>query len=777
MLGMIERIYWVLILPGLVLAFVGCGGVGAAPVNGNSLSAVSISITPQSVNVNTGALQPFQANVSNSSITTVTWLVNGIPGGNSTLGTIDKNGNYTAPPYVPIPPTVNVSAVANADESKSASASVSISGPSVPGTVTISPKSASVYVGGNALFTATVSGPNPDVIWEVNGVEEGNSAVGTITPVAGSNNQAEYTAPLQVPDAGQVTVTVVSVANPQEAASAVVTVSPRTQGAAVVTITNPQTSPTVQSGETQPFQASVTGISNTAVSWQVDSIPGGNASVGTITADSNDAATYTAPQTLPNPPQVTVIAVSNAQPSAQASLAVNLIAVQNVNVTVSADQCANTSAVPISSKTQFTAAVVGVKNQTVAWQVNQVDGGNSQVGTISIEGLYTAPATVPNPATVTISAVSNAVPSVSGTQKITLVASPVLQVLIAPVPLAPPAPYPEIYTGDGQEFQATVVGAGDTAQAEVNWLINGYSDGDGGIYGTITPGEITGCVTTAQYTAPATVPSPSQFPITAQSAFDSTKSSSLNITIIAAPQIIVTIDPSSANVPQTSQQVFNAQITGTSDPNALWSLSSQQCTGTACGTLSTPGPSPSTTYTAPAQGTPTVTLTAASEADSSAQNKATITVTCGGPPSISIFPASASIPAGSASPLSFSAIVNPCGNQNAQVNWQLGCISLWDGDPGENCFDNDFDGDGPGCTQINHGSKICGSRANVGPGTDPINYFAPRNLYTNSFAPNVCEETNNGSGDGLVPLTATVSLQGCPQQGCQATACITVTAP
>jgi hypothetical protein len=29
----------------------------------------------------------------------------------------------------------------------------------------------------------------------------------------------------------------------------------------------------------------------------------------------------------------------------------------------------------------------------------------------------------------------------------------------------------------------------------------------------------------------------------------------------------------------------------------------------------------------------------------------------------------------------------------------------------------------------------------------------------------------------MVPLTATVNLPGCPQAGCQATACITVTPP
>jgi hypothetical protein len=186
-----------------------------------------------------------------------------------------------------------------------------------------------------------------------------------------------------------------------------------------------------------------------------------------------------------------------------------------------------------------------------------------------------------------------------------------------------------------------------------------------------------------------------------------------------------------------------------------------------------------TNYTAPAQGTPQVTLTAISQADSGAQNSATITVTCGGTPSISIFPSSATIAAGSASPLTFNPVVNPCGNQGAEVHWQLNCISLWDGDPGENCNDSDFDGDGPGCTEINNGfGKICGDRPNVGPGTDPLSYYAPRNLFTNAFAPNACELQNNNSGDGMVPLTATVSLPGCPQQVCVSTpACITVTPP
>jgi hypothetical protein len=766
---------WALALSGLVLVLASCGGTGAAPVNGDTLSAVAITISPANVALHTGTVEPFTATVSNTTLTKVTWLVDGIAGGNSSVGTIDKQGNYTAPPYVPVPSNVTVTAVAMADESKFANAAVSLTGPAVPGSVSITPQSATVYVGDSAPFRATVNGADPAVTWQVNGVEGGNAQVGTIEPIPGSNNQALYTAPLQVPDVGQVVVAALSVANPQQAASAIVTVSLRPAGGAVVTITNPPLPPTVQAGQTQAFDASVTGVSNTTVAWQVDAIPGGNATVGTITAGPNDSATYTAPQSLPNPPSVTVIAVSNAQPSAQASLAVNLVPVQNVTVAVSADPCTNPNGVTINTAVQFTAVVTGNSNQSVTWQVNQVNGGNSQFGTISPSGEYTAPANVPNPSTVTVSAVSNAVPSVSGSEIITLVANPILQVLLAPVPPAPP-PYPEIYTGGGQEFQATVQGATDSLQAEVNWLINGYSDGDGGIYGSFDTNPLEGCISTATYSAPDTIPNPSQFPLTAQSAFNSNQSASITVTIINAPQVKVTVDPTSANVPQTDQQIFNVTITGNSNLNAYWALSSKQCSGTACGTLTTSGPSPSTTYTAPAEGTPAVTLTATSQGDPSAQGTAAITVTCGGPPSISLFPSSATIPAGSASPLSFSAIISPCGNQSLQVNWQLGCISLFNGDPGEDCFDGTGQG-GPGCTQINNGFKVCGNRANVGPGTDPLSYFAPTNLFTSAFAPNACEESNNGSGDGAVPLTATVQLNGCPQQGCQATACITVTPP
>jgi hypothetical protein len=52
--------------------------------------------------------------------------VNGITGGNSTVGTISTSGLYRAPSRRPSPNTVTVTAVSTINTSKSASAQVTI---------------------------------------------------------------------------------------------------------------------------------------------------------------------------------------------------------------------------------------------------------------------------------------------------------------------------------------------------------------------------------------------------------------------------------------------------------------------------------------------------------------------------------------------------------------------------------------------------------------------------------------------------------------------------
>jgi hypothetical protein len=63
---------------------------------------------------------------------------------------------------------------------------------------------------------------------------------------------------------------------------------------------------------------------------------------------------------------------------------------------------------------QFSATVSNTANQAVTWQVNGVTGGNSTTGTISVGGLYSAPAVMPSPASVSVSAISQAAATAVG---------------------------------------------------------------------------------------------------------------------------------------------------------------------------------------------------------------------------------------------------------------------------------------------------------------------------------------------------------------------------
>jgi chitodextrinase len=87
-----------------------------------------------------------------------------------------------------------------------------------------------------------------------------------------------------------------------------------------VSITPTSASVAVDSGGAN-FSATVGNSTNTAVTWQVDGITGGDAAVGTITT----SGAYSAPQTLPSPPTVTVTAVAVADPTKSAAAAVTLM--------------------------------------------------------------------------------------------------------------------------------------------------------------------------------------------------------------------------------------------------------------------------------------------------------------------------------------------------------------------------------------------------------------------------------------------------------------------
>jgi uncharacterized protein (DUF1800 family) len=89
----------------------------------------------------------------------------------------------------------------------------------------------------------------------------------------------------------------------------------------VVSVAISPQSATVRGGDTQRFVSQTFNVSNAAVTWSVNGIPGGNQSAGTI----DSTGIYTAPIPAPSPNLVQVTATSVADPTASASAATTLL--------------------------------------------------------------------------------------------------------------------------------------------------------------------------------------------------------------------------------------------------------------------------------------------------------------------------------------------------------------------------------------------------------------------------------------------------------------------
>jgi hypothetical protein len=182
-----------------------------------------------------------------------------------------------------------------------------------------------------------------------------------------------------------------------------------------------------------------------------------------------------------------------------------------VSVTVSAPK----STVVVGQTLAFTATVTGTNNQAVTWSVS---GG----GTISSIGVYTAPATVPNPAKVTVTATSQADTTKSGSATVTVVSTSAVQVSVQPAT----ASVSDFRT---QQFTAAVTGSSNTAVA---WQVNGVTGGT----------QKFGFISSAGFfVAPSAVPTKSDgqgntitttLTITAISQADSTASATSTVTIV-----------------------------------------------------------------------------------------------------------------------------------------------------------------------------------------------------------------------------------------------------
>jgi uncharacterized protein (DUF1800 family) len=196
----------------------GCGGAGMGTT---PPPVISVVVSPSSASIRAGSSQAFTATVTGTTNTAVTWQVNNVPGGNSTIGTIDASGNYSAPAVVPTPNSVSVEAVSAASASSSGSSPVTLMNP-VPIVSGVSPTSiavgtfsltvtgsefvsgAQVMFGGGALTTTFVSSTQLTATGTATTAQVGTVSVTVDNPNPGAANSTT-SAPVQVTAATAVT--------------------------------------------------------------------------------------------------------------------------------------------------------------------------------------------------------------------------------------------------------------------------------------------------------------------------------------------------------------------------------------------------------------------------------------------------------------------------------------------------------------------------------------------------------------------------------------------
>jgi hypothetical protein len=141
----------------LMVCQIRCGGTssGSGSNPPPPPPSITVGVSPNSANIRAGdPPKQFTATVTGSSNTTVSWFVDGVAGGNTTNGTIDSTGLYTAPTNVPSSNAITIKAVSAADASASGTSSVTLWNP-VPVLSSVSPTSIPV-----GAFTLTANGSN-----------------------------------------------------------------------------------------------------------------------------------------------------------------------------------------------------------------------------------------------------------------------------------------------------------------------------------------------------------------------------------------------------------------------------------------------------------------------------------------------------------------------------------------------------------------------------------------------------------------------------------------
>lgn len=450
------------------------------------VQGVAVGVTPATITLDQGATNDFTAQVTGSTNTAVTWTVQETAG-----GTVTSAGKYTAPATAG---TYHVKATSVADTSMNGIATITVRAVAIQMTQT---PSAALNQGATFQFLAGVTGTVTNgVVWSV---DEGTTG-GSIT------TGGLYTAPAA---SGTFHVTATADANSSVKTTFAVTVD-------AVDISVTPTTAMVLPNATQAFGSSVTGTTNTNVTWSVVEVGGGSI---------NGSGLYTAPAT---PGTYTVKATSAADNTKIATAAVTVPSPVTISI------APKTATVGGGLTQQFTAAVGNTTNTSVTWTVSEAGGGS-----VSSTGLYTAPAT---PGTYHV--VATSVDDSTKTDIATVTVTSAIGITISPKTVT-------LMKNAGQSFTAAVTGTSNTA---VVWTV---MEANGGLVNA-----------NGSYTTPAT---PGTYTVKAASASDPSRFDTATVTVKA---VTVSISPATLDVVKGS--VAPASFVATVDgapSNVTWTLS------------------------------------------------------------------------------------------------------------------------------------------------------------------------------------------------------------
>jgi hypothetical protein len=238
---------------------VGCTGLTnpkAAPLPTGPTDQ-TITISPATMTVRAGATQQFTAVVTGVSNPEITWLVNGLQNGNSSVGSIASTGGlaaqYTAPSQIPSPSSVTVTASVSSGSSLSSTAMLTVENPT-PQLSSISPSQlgngaftitasgsgfvtgATVNFGTAVLQTTFISSSKLTAVGSVSGSQTGNISVNVTNPNPGSATSGSLNAQVTAtpPEAPQISANPPSITVP---AGGVATVALTTTGTPQPTVT------------------------------------------------------------------------------------------------------------------------------------------------------------------------------------------------------------------------------------------------------------------------------------------------------------------------------------------------------------------------------------------------------------------------------------------------------------------------------------------------------------------------------------------------------------